>query len=84
MRRLARVLPIVVVAFALLGGAARADTVHGYAGPGEWFSPGEGHGSSYDSLCGRWVDNNFAKPSNGRMRSPASWLIRRPRKVRGS
>jgi len=64
MQRLGTVLTVAVVAFAAFGVAARADTVYGYAGPGEWFSPGEGHGSVYDNLCGRWVDNNFAKPAN--------------------
>ncbi len=64
MRMFATTLLLAVVVFAAMGGAARADYVYGYAGPGEWFSPGEGHGSAYDNLCGKWVDNNFAKPSN--------------------
>jgi len=61
MRRVAIVASVCAVALGGMAGAGLADSVHGYAGPGEWFDPGEGHGSSYDSICGRWVDNNFAK-----------------------
>ena len=64
MKRLATVLLLAVVVFGALGVAARADSVYGYAGPGEWFSPGEGHGSVYDQACSRWIDNNFAKPAS--------------------
>lgn len=64
MRHVALVGVIAVAAFAAVGvRAGFADTVSGYAGPGEWFSPGEGHGSYYDNICRRWVDNNFAKGS---------------------
>lgn len=55
---------VAAAAAALSAGASAGDTVYGYAGPGEWFSAGEGHGSVYDSACSRWVDNNFAKASN--------------------
>jgi hypothetical protein len=46
---------------------AHADTWRGYAGPGEWFSAGEGHGSTYDhQACWFWIDNTFAK-------APSAW-----------
>jgi hypothetical protein len=54
----------VTVLMAVFGTTAHADTVYGYAGPGAWFSPGDGYGSSYDTLCYPWIDNNFAKSSS--------------------
>ena len=67
---MARFLLALVVAAALAlsawGAIARADYVYGYAGPGAWFSPGDGYGSAYDSPCYPWVSNNFAK-------SDSSW-----------
>ncbi len=60
-----RVMVAVAVCAALLGlsavAASAADYVVGYTAAGEWFDPGEGHGSSYDNACGRFFDNNFAK-----------------------
>jgi hypothetical protein len=64
MSRLLVTLLLVGAAVLVFGVTARADTVYGYAGPGEWFSVGEGHGSNYDYPCGHWVDNNFAKAGN--------------------
>ncbi len=65
-RCLAAVLLGLVIVLAGFGAIARADTVYGYAGPGEWFSVDEGHGSGYDSACRAWIDNNFAK-------APSAW-----------
>ena len=53
-----------LVVLAIFGAVARADTVYGYAGPGAWFSPGDGYGSVYDNPCYPWIDNNFAKSSS--------------------
>lgn len=66
MRRLKVGLALLAALFVVALGAAtaRADTVYGYAGPGEWFSVGEGHGSAYDTPCYPWIDNNFAKSSS--------------------
>jgi hypothetical protein len=55
---LALVAAVLMTAF---GGVARADSVYGYAGPGAWFAAGDGRGSSYDSPCYPWINNNFAK-----------------------
>jgi len=49
---------------AAFGTIAHADTVYGYAGPGAWFSPGDGYGSTYDTFCYPWMDNNFAKSAS--------------------
>ena len=55
---------VAVVLLTAFGATAHADSVYGYAGPGEWFSAGEGHGSGYDNPCYSWIDNNFAKSSS--------------------
>jgi hypothetical protein len=60
-RLLSAVVVVAAVALASWGAVARADYVYGYAGPGAWFSPGDGYGSAYDSPCYPWVGNNFAK-----------------------
>lgn len=63
MKRLATALVLAVVALAGFGVGTGAAYIEGYAGPGEWFSPGEGHGSAYD-WCRYWTGNNFAKGPN--------------------
>src|SRR5262249_51232165 len=64
MNRLLVTSMLVALASLAAFGVARADTFYGYAGPGEWFSVGEGHGSAYDNACGVWVENDFAKASS--------------------
>lgn len=65
MARLLLVLAIAMTAvLAAFGTIAHADTVYGYAGPGAWFSPGDGYGSTYDTFCYPWMDNNFAKSAS--------------------
>jgi hypothetical protein len=44
--------------------ASAAEYALGYTQAGEWFDPGEGHGSGYDGVCGRWFENNFPKATN--------------------
>jgi hypothetical protein len=61
MTRLAAALVFMLVAFAGFGVGTAAAYFEPYAGPGESFSPGEGHGSVYDHACGRWAENFFNK-----------------------
>jgi hypothetical protein len=60
MKRLAMALAVAVTAAAGFGVGTGAAYIQPYVGPGQWFSPGEGHGSDYD-WCHYWTGNNFAK-----------------------
>ena len=63
MRRIGIAVTITALVFASAAVVAHADSVYGYTAPGTWFSPGQGAGSPYDSICAKWVENNFSKGS---------------------